>query len=64
MRGKHRKMFSIENIFKENNFSENIFQWKPFYVKVNRALEKKFGLIMRKPKQNLEILFLRSCATH
>ena len=38
MRSKHRKMFSIENIFRENDFSENIFRRKPFYVEVNEAL--------------------------
>ena len=37
-RGKYRKMFSVENIFWENDFSENIFRRKPFYVKVNGAL--------------------------
>ena len=37
-RGKHRKIFSAENIFKENDFSENIFRRKPFYVEVNGAL--------------------------
>ena len=36
-RGKHRKMFSAENIFRENDFSENIFRRKPFYVEVNGA---------------------------
>ena len=36
-RGKHRKMFSAENIFMENDFSENIFRRKPFYVEVNGA---------------------------
>ena len=35
--GKHRKMFSAENIFRENDFSENIFRRKPFYVEVNGA---------------------------
>jgi hypothetical protein len=38
MRGKYRKRFSIENIFRENDFSENIFQRKSFYVEVNKAL--------------------------
>jgi hypothetical protein len=35
--GKHRKMFSAENIFRENNFLENIFRQKLFYVEVNGA---------------------------
>jgi hypothetical protein len=39
-RDKHRKMFSIENIFRENDFSEYIFQRKLFYVEVNGALIK------------------------
>jgi hypothetical protein len=37
-RGKHRKMFSTENIFRENDFPENIFQRKLFYVEVNGTL--------------------------
>jgi hypothetical protein len=36
--GKRRKMFSTENIFRKNDFLENIFQRKPFYVEVNGAL--------------------------
>ena len=39
-----RKMFSAENIFKENDFSENIFWRKPFYVEVNRALIRIYSL--------------------
>jgi hypothetical protein len=35
--GKHRKMFSVENIFRKNDLSENIFLRKLFYVKVNGA---------------------------
>jgi hypothetical protein len=31
-------MFSIKNIFKENDLFENIFRRKPFYVEVNEAL--------------------------
>jgi hypothetical protein len=31
-------MFSTENIFRENDFPENIFRRKSFYVEVNRAL--------------------------
>jgi hypothetical protein len=31
-------MFSAENIFRENDFPENIFRQKPFYVEVNGAL--------------------------
>ena len=37
MRGKHCKMFSVENIFRENDFSKNIFRRKSFYVEVNGA---------------------------
>jgi hypothetical protein len=36
--GKCCKMFSAENIFRENDLSENIFRWKSFYVEVNGAL--------------------------
>ena len=36
--GKCRKKFSAENIFKENDFFENIFRQKPFYVEVNGDL--------------------------
>ena len=38
MRDKHRKIFFVKNIFRENDFSENIFRWKLFYVEVNKAL--------------------------
>ena len=40
--GKRRKMFLIENIFRENDFLENILQQKPFYVEVNGALDTIF----------------------
>jgi hypothetical protein len=36
-RSKHRKIFSAKNIFRKNDFLENIFQRKPFYVEVNGA---------------------------
>jgi hypothetical protein len=35
--GKHRKMFSTENIFRENDLSENIFLRKSFYAEVKGA---------------------------
>jgi hypothetical protein len=31
-------MVLAENIFRKNDFPENIFRWKPFYVEVNGAL--------------------------
>jgi hypothetical protein len=35
---KHHKMVSAENIFRKNDFLENIFRQKSFYVEVNGAL--------------------------
>jgi hypothetical protein len=58
MRDKYRKIFSIENIFKENDFSENIFRRKLFYVEVNRALlENKYigNLKIKKAKHKIHI---------
>ena len=45
-RGKHHKMFSAENIFRENDFFENIFGLKPFFVEVNGALIKKMFILI------------------
>ena len=42
-RGKHRKMFSAENIFRKNDLFENIFRQKPFYVEVNGAKDARAG---------------------
>ena len=39
-RGKHCKMFSVENIFRENDFSKNIFRRKSFYVEVISFMKK------------------------
>jgi hypothetical protein len=37
-RSKHRKILLAQNIFRENDFPENIFRRKLFYVEVNGAL--------------------------
>jgi hypothetical protein len=37
MRAKRRKMFSPKNIFRKNDFPENILRRKPFYIERNGA---------------------------
>jgi hypothetical protein len=55
-------MFSTENIFMENDFSENIFRWKSFYVEVNGAKKKK-KKTRRAPQSTLQTFTYKSFTT-
>jgi hypothetical protein len=50
-------MFSVENIFRENDFLENIFRQKPIYVEVNGASteDRCFVVVHRKIFSNSRI---------